>query len=174
MATAATAAAAAAAAAAEHDADQEAAEDELLLQRLLWAWRRYASWLDHVSACFAHHQGTSCRAHLACLLAEIRGAEYGTSQHTPSLVHAGYATLHAIRVPNPNPNPDPNPNPNSNPTPMTLTLTLALTRYATFRAAVVLRRDATGVPRILLALKRHLRRASASVLSGGGFSTESG
>ena len=38
----------------------------------------------------------------------------------------------------------------------------------------MLRRDATGVPRILLALKRHLRRASASVLSGGGFSTESG
>ena len=156
--------------------DQEAVEDELLLQRLLWAWRRYASWLDHVSACFAHHQGTSCRAHLACLLAEIRGAEYGTSQHTPSLVHAGYATLRAVRVPNPhpNPNPDPNPNPNSNPNPITLTLTLALTRYATFRAAVVLRRDATGVPRILLALKRHLRRASASVLSGGGFSTESG
>ena len=73
---------------------------------------RYASWLDHVSACFAHHQGTSCRAHLACLLAEIRGAEYGTSQHTPSLVRAGYVTLRAVRVPNPS---------------LTLTLTLTLT-----------------------------------------------
>ena len=34
----------------EEEAEQQAAaKDELLLQRLLWAWRRYASWLDHTS-----------------------------------------------------------------------------------------------------------------------------
>lgn len=102
--------------------------DERLLVRLLQSWRAYSRWLAHVCGAFAHHAASTCRTHLVCLLAAERCRER-VDQHTPSVLHAGYAA---------------------------------------FRQAVVCH------PRIELALRRHVQRATASVLAHGGFDIESG
>jgi hypothetical protein len=98
------------------------------LVRLLHSWRAYSRWLAHVCGAFAHHAASTCRTHLVCLLAAERCREH-VDQHTPSVLHAGYAA---------------------------------------FRQAVVCH------PRIESALRRHVQRATASVLAQGGFDIESG
>ncbi len=102
--------------------------DERLLVRLLHSWRAYQRWLACLCGAFAHHAGSTCRTHLVCLLAAERSNER-VDQHTPSLLHAGFAA---------------------------------------FRQAVVCH------PRIDSALRRHVQRATASVMAQGGFDVESG
>jgi hypothetical protein len=111
-----------------HASAHDTSADERLLVRLLHSWRAYSRWLAHVCGAFAHHAASTCRTHLVCLLAAERCRER-VDQHTPSVLHAGYAA---------------------------------------FRQAVVCH------PRIESALRRHVQRATASVLAQGGFDIESG
>ena len=69
-----------------------AVADELLLVRVVEGWRSYNRWLSGLCGCFAHHAGSSCRTHLICLLAAQRSTE-NVDQHTPSLLHAGFAAF---------------------------------------------------------------------------------
>ena len=74
----------------------EAAEDEALLVRLIHGWRRFHEWLAGLCGCFSHYAGSPCRTHLICLLAAQRSNER-VDQHTPSLLHAGFAAFrHAV------------------------------------------------------------------------------
>ena len=75
---------------------QVAVADEVLVVGLIHGWRRFKEWLSGLCGCFAHYAGSACRTHLICLLAAQRSNER-VDQHTPSLLHAGFAAFrHAV------------------------------------------------------------------------------